>query len=49
MSSFDEIKYLAMKKNEIKIFNEIDHGKVLDNIMQKDFDKIKNFPYNCKC
>lgn len=46
MSSFDEIKYLAMKKNEIKIFDEIDHGKVLDNIMQKDFDKIKNFPYN---
>lgn len=46
MSSFDEMKYLAMKKNEIKIFNEIDHGKVLDNIMQKDFEKIKNFPYN---
>ena len=46
MSNFDETKYLAMKKNEIKIFDEIDHGKVLDNIMQKKFDEIKNFPYS---
>lgn len=46
MSSFDEAKYSEMKKNEIKIFNEIDYGKVLDNIMKKEFEEIKNFPYN---
>ncbi len=46
MSNFNEKNYLNMKKNEIAIFGEKDHGKIVDNIMKKDFDKIRNFPYN---
>jgi len=46
MSNFDEVKYIEMKKNEIKIFDEIDRGKALDDIMKKEFKKIKDFPYN---
>lgn len=42
---FDEEKYLEMKKNEIKIFRETDHGKILDGIMEKRFEEIKNFIY----
>lgn len=45
MNNFDEQKYLEMKKNEIKIIDGTDHGKIVDEIMKKDFDKIKNFPY----
>jgi len=46
MNDFDEKKYLDMKKNETIIFNEKDHGKVLDGVMKKKFRKIKGFPYN---
>ena len=46
MSEFTENDYLNMKKNEIKIFKSKDHGKVVDQIMKKDFEKIKKFPYN---
>ncbi len=46
MDDFNEKKYLEMKKNEIKIFKEKDHGMEVDKIMKKDFTRIKNFPYN---
>ena len=46
MSDFNEMDYLEMKKNEIKIFRAKDHGKEVDKIMQKDFARIRNFPYN---
>ncbi len=46
MSNFDEKNYLNMKKNEIVIFEGKDHGKIVDDIMKKDFEKIRNFPYN---
>ena len=46
MSEFNEEDYLRMKKNEIKIFRGKDHGKEVDKIMQKDFEKIKSFPYS---
>ena len=45
MNEFDEKKYLDMKKNEKIIFNSTDHGKILSKIMEKDFQKIKDFPY----
>ena len=41
-----ENEYIQMKKNEGKVFNGVDHGKIVDNIMKVNFDKIKNFPYN---
>ena len=46
MSEFNETDYLEMKKNEIKIFRAKDHGKEVDKIMQRDFEKIRKFPYN---
>lgn len=46
MSDFNEMDYLEIKKNEIKIFRAKDHGKEVDKIMQRDFAKIRNFPYN---
>ena len=46
MSEFNEEDYLRMKKNEIKIFRGKDHGKEVDKIMQKDFERIKSFPYS---
>lgn len=46
MSNFNEMNYLEMKKNEIKIFREKDHGKEVAKIMEKDFENIKEFPYN---
>lgn len=46
MKEFNENDYLKMKKNEKKIFNSKDHGKILSDIMKKDFQKIKDFPYN---
>ena len=41
-----ENEYIQMKKNEGKVFNGVDHGKIVDNIMKVNFDKIKTFPYN---
>ncbi len=41
-----ENEYIQMKKNEGKIFNGVDHGKIVDNIMKVSFDKIRKFPYN---
>ena len=41
-----ENEYIQMKKNEGKVFNGVDHGKIVDDIMKVNFDKIKNFPYN---
>ena len=41
----NEEMYLNMKKNEIKILKGKDHGKVVDEIMEKNFENIKNFPY----
>lgn len=46
MKDFDDQKYLAMKKNEIKIFRKTDHGKIVNEIMKKDFQKIRDFPYS---
>lgn len=46
MSNFNEMNYLEMKKNEIKIFREKDHGKEVAKIMERDFENIKEFPYN---
>ena len=45
MNNFNEEDYLKMKKNEIKIFREKDHGKIVNDIMKKEFPRIKNFPY----
>lgn len=45
MNNFDEKKYLETKKNEIEIIDGTNHGKIVDDIMKKDFEKIKNFPY----
>lgn len=41
-----ENEYIQMKKNEGKIFNGVDHGKIVDNIMKVSFDQIRKFPYN---
>ena len=41
-----ENEYIQMKKNEGKVFNGVDHGKIVDDIMKVNFDNIKNFPYN---
>ena len=41
-----ENEYIQMKKNEGKVFNGVDHGKIVDDIMKVNFDKIKSFPYN---
>jgi len=46
MKNFNEIDYLNLKKNEHKIMGSTNHGKIVDEMMQKDFEKIKNFPYN---
>lgn len=43
--SFNGLDYLNMKKNECQIMRGTNHGKIIDEIMQKDFNKIKNFPY----
>lgn len=43
--NFNEEMYLNMKKNEIKIFKGKDHGKVVDKMMESNFDSVKNFPY----
>lgn len=43
--NFNEEMYLNMKKNEIKIFKGKDHGKVVDKMMESNFESVKNFPY----
>lgn len=45
MNNFDEKKYLETKKNEIEIIGGTNHGKIVEDIMKKDFEKIKKFPY----
>ena len=44
MSDFNEMDYLEIKKNEIRIFRTKDHGKEVDKIMQRDVEKIRNSP-----
>lgn len=45
MEQFDDKMYLEMKKNEIKILKSKDHGKIVDKIMEKEYESIRNFPY----
>ncbi len=44
-SKFNEDDYVSMKKNEGKVFNGLNHGHIINDIMKKEFENIRTFPY----